>query len=312
MKFIILILTLTAKVIAYEQVYAITAGEDALVDSDGIRYQERNSDDFVAIWNKLNFENNTAELDKDIYKTYYRLPEKQPVTKLEFNITLKSDGIYVLIAKFSFAWFKDRCSQNMTLNDKIQLLPSFDVFQQCGGFGKICDVYMYFCVKDKKLYYKNKWSSIANGQISVGLHREKGFASMAALVLLKGTLEERHTLKNSITKEPLFFDPKKMNPTCSIPQEKVTGSPTSGDKSLFEGVYAAIAEIKDAQNKLQRSIQTHIQDQSVEHKVINEKITSLEVDQAAIKVDIVNLNSALTEMTKILDTIHTSLMIRPR
>jgi Malectin domain len=214
MKLAILILALATKAIAYEQIYALNAGGDVITDSDGIQYQGRGSDDFVSNWrDKLDL-TNIAELDRDIYKALNRLAGKQPVNKLAYNIPLKSDGFYALIAKFSYAWFEDRCSQNMTLNDKIQLLPSFDVFKLCGGNGKICDVYMYFCVKDNNLYYKNQSTSIENGQISIEVHREKGFATIAALVLLKGTLEERHTLQNSIANETLYFDSTKMNPLC--------------------------------------------------------------------------------------------------
>jgi Malectin domain len=212
MKSILLILVFASIVIAFEKVYAINAGGDAITDTDGIEYQGRDPNNFTT-WRNLDL-TNIAETDREIYKTIDRLNSGQPITKLIYNMPLKSDGFYALITKFSYAWMENRCSQNMTLNDELQLLPSFDVYKLCGGYGKICDVYKYFCVKDKRLYFENQSTYIRNGKISVEVNREKGFTSIAALVLLKGTLEERHTLKNSVTHETLFFDSSKMNPKC--------------------------------------------------------------------------------------------------
>jgi Malectin domain len=289
MKLALLILAMATKTIAYEKIYAINAGGDAITDSDGIEYQEGVSNNCSFLWKKALDLTRIAESDRDIYKTVDRLPNG-PVSKLEYNMPLKSDGFYALIAKFSFYYQPNRCHQNLKLNDKIQLLPSFDVYELCGGNGKIRDVYKYFCVKDNKLYFENQWTSIANEKISIEVNREKGFATIAALVLLKGTLEERHTLKNSITDETLFFDSSKMHPTCSPTSAVTTPPPPSTipspeNKSPIDN--ARLAKIES-------------------------EIEALQIDQASLKLEIANMKTDLTAITKTLDAIAVSLMIKPR
>jgi Malectin domain len=319
MRLILLVFTMATKAIAFDQIFAINAGGDAIMDSDGIRYQGRVSNGFNSTWKKNLNLTNIAETDRDIYKMVDRLPSTQPVTKLEYKMPLKSDGFYVLIAKFSYVWVANRCSQKMTLNDKIKLLPSFDVYKLCGGSGKTCDVYMYFCVKDNKLYYQNQWTSIENEEISIEVHREKGFATIAALVLLKGTLGERHYLKNSITEEPLLFDQSKMNPTCSIPNVTTPPPETAPvtclvDNSSSDGcvqttidnnIRAEIKSLQDKHSELDNQFQQSIQKQSA-------VIVELQVEQASMKLQIVQVNNDLNEIRDLLATIAGSFMIKPR
>jgi Malectin domain len=297
MKLIILTLAMATKAIAYEKIFAINAGGGAITDSDGVQYQEGFSYNYNSTWKKDLDLTRIAESDRDIYNTVDRLPSGQSVTKLEYNMPLKSDGFYALIAKFSFEYRQDRCYQNMTLNDKIQLLPSFDVYKLCGGNGKIRDVYMYFCVSNNELYFEKQTTTIVNEKISIEVNSEKGFATIAALVLLKGTLEERHTLKNSITDGPLFFDPSKMHSSCSMSSTSAVTTPPSTipspvNKSPIDN--AQLAKIES------------------EHRDIYNKIEALQVDQASLKLEITNLKTDLKAITKTLDAISTSMMIKPR
>jgi Malectin domain len=307
MKLIILILAMATKAIAYEQIYAINAGGYAITDSDGIEYKEGVSKNYSFPWKKPLDLIKIAESDRDIYKMVDRLPSRQSVTKLEYNMPLKSDGFYALIAKFSFNHQPNRCYQNMTLNDKIQLLPSFDVYELCGGSGKIRDVYMYFCVSNNELYFEKQTTTIVNEKISIEVNREKGFATIAALVLLKGTLEERHTLKNSITDETLFFDPSKRHSSCSISSSTtVTTPPKTPPKT-------PPSTIPSPENKspIDKFCVAKIDSEHRERDIYS-KIEALQVDQASLKLEITNLKTDLNAITKTLDAISTSMMIKPR
>jgi Malectin domain len=298
MKLILLILAMATKAIAYKKIYAINAGGDAITDSDGIEYQEGVSNGFNSTWKKPLDLTNIDVSDRYIYITIDR-SSNGAGSKLEYNMPLKSDGFYALIAKFSFAYQRKRCYQSMTLNDKIQLLPKSDVYKLCGGEGKICDVYMYFCVSNNELYFENQTTTIVNEKISIEVNREKSFATIAALVLLKGTLEERHTLKNSITNETLFFDPAKMHSSCSISSTSAVTTPPSTIPS------------PENQSLIDNAQLAKIESEHRDRDIYN-KIEALQEDQASLKLEITNLKADLNAITKTLDAISTSTKIKPR
>jgi uncharacterized protein YeeX (DUF496 family) len=323
MEMLILLLTMVTQVVAFDQIYAINAGGDDITDSDGIRYQKDSEMVGVNWRDKLDL-TKIAKSDQNIYKYAIRTSQK----KLEYNLPLESDGFYALIAKFSYAWPENRCYQNMTLNDEILLLPEFEVLTLCGGNGKICDVYMYFCVSDNTLYYKSQTTSIQDEVIRIGLHNGKKLISIAALVLLKGTLRERHTLKNSITNETLYFDPAKMNSICStaiqqkstitqnpdIDSKKDTASPNTVTKSSLDDFSARILKnITALVNHQETKIQSEIK-AAMEHmdKDFNKKIEALQIEQASVKVEMRQLNKELDDIRQLLDTIAGSLLIKPR
>jgi Malectin domain len=203
MKSVLLLLTMATYVIAFEQIIAINSGGEAQTDADGIVYQKYDQNPGVW-WNVLEL-GNVPESDRDIYRLIHNT--NKPLSPIKYDIPLKSDGFYLLIAKFSYAWYERRETQSMVLNNQIQLLSNVSLVDLCGGNGKICDVYYYFCVSDKTLYYKNQSVLIQNEKIHIEIRPVIGFANIAGLVLLKGTLGEHQKLVSSATSELVNFDP---------------------------------------------------------------------------------------------------------
>jgi Malectin domain len=211
MKSVLLIMTMATNVFAFEQIFAVNSGGDAHTDSDGIIYQQR-----VATNNKWHHEpkdyKNVIGSDQKIYQSYAHSYLNQP--SIKYEIPLKSDGLYLLIAKYSFHVNDGYATQDMMLNNEIQLASNLNVNNLCGGKGKICDEYYYFCVSDKTIYYKNLSSIVQDEKILIATSSTKGFANMAGLVVLKGSVGERQHLKSSATNELLHFDLKKIHPKC--------------------------------------------------------------------------------------------------
>jgi Malectin domain len=212
----IVVLALASKVIAFEQIYAINAGGPNHTDSDGIVYVNKTLGKIIQF--KLNLGlDNVPESDRPIYKwTDHTLS-----SYFQYDIPLKSDGLYVLIEKIADFGAQQRDIVNLTINNEVQLQTKMDQNIQCGGTSdyRICDEYFYFCVVNKNLYFKNQTTSIRNEEIHIKLSSVKGYGHISGLVLLKGTLGESHKLKGSAAKDPMFFDPSKMDPRCITQRE---------------------------------------------------------------------------------------------
>jgi Malectin domain len=204
MKSVLLIMIMTTNVFAFEQIFAVNSGGGAHTDSDGIIYQQR-----VATNNKWpnapTDYKNVIGSDRIIYQSFAHSFLSQPPIKYE--IPLKTDGLYLLIAKYAFPSGDAYATQDMMLNKEIQLASNLNVNNLCGGKGKICDEYFYFCVSDKILYYKDNSSIVQDEKIHIDFRSTEGYATIAGLVVLKGTLGERHTPK----KIRIGSIPKKIN-----------------------------------------------------------------------------------------------------
>jgi Malectin domain len=211
MKSLILILTMATNAIAFEQIYAINAGGNAHTDSDGIQYrgvcEKDGSDDDFDI-------GGVPQPDRHIYQTFnYFQSTDNKMKIININIPMKMDGLYAMIAKFSALSNKD-AELNMKLND-IHLLTNVTQINQCGGEMKSCDVYFYFCVANKMLYYNEKSTAVQDDSVKVTFTATNGKPVYAGLVMLRGKLGERQKLISSNTKESLYFDPLKVNVKCS-------------------------------------------------------------------------------------------------
>jgi Malectin domain len=222
MKIILILLTMTTKAIAFEQVYALNCAGKAHTDSDGIVYQTRNE---KVERNYLDENSNKFDIgtvpksDRPIYYSYeFAWYDDNPRI---YHLPLESDGTYVLIAKLINTCFRGYCYINMKLNN-IQLLSNVDPFDHCGGHYKGCDKYFYICVADKKLYYGNQSSLVKDNQIRVEISAYKNWVNVAGLVMLKGTLGEIQKLIGSATKATVIFDPLKKNSECLTEVERNT------------------------------------------------------------------------------------------
>jgi Malectin domain len=209
MKSILLILSVATNVIAFEQIFAVNCGGDAYTDSDGIIYQKR---DETHAFSSIPRDYKNVLVDEIIYKRLEIAYKTRP--SIKYEIPLKRDGLYLLIAKYSYSYYAENGTQDMNLNNKIQLASNLNVFNLCGGKRKICDEYYYFCVSDKTIYYKNQSSIVKNEKIHIDIRSTEGIAKIAGLVVLKESLGERQILKSSATNEPLYFDFEKIHPKC--------------------------------------------------------------------------------------------------
>jgi Malectin domain len=210
----IVISALVTYVIAYEQIYAINAGGDAHTDTDGIVYKEDDSQKRKKKHKDIKFDmENVPESDRNIYR-YDAEAVRFYQQSIEFDIPLANDGLYLLIAKFH-NHYDETCTQNMSLNSKIQLHSNVSLYNVCDGQNKICDEYFYFCISDKILYYQNQLSLVQNSNIHVEIHPVGSDckAHIAGLVLLRGTFGERLKLNSSATNETINFHP--VHPMCS-------------------------------------------------------------------------------------------------
>jgi Malectin domain len=218
MKTILIILTINTSVIAFEQIYAKNCGGTGHTDSDGIIYQRRSVVPPLSYIGWINFNIGSVPVsDRSIYYTVeYSRIGKNP---LIYQLPLASDGLYVLIAKFSSDCDPDSCYINMKLND-IQLLSNVDQVGLCGGFLRSCDKYFYICVSNKKVYYENRSFLVKDDEIRVEFSANQGEVDVAGLVLLKGSLGERQKLNSSATNETLHFDQLNTNSECLADLDK--------------------------------------------------------------------------------------------
>jgi Malectin domain len=232
MKSVLLVLLMTTNVIAFKQIFAINAGGEAHTDSDGIVYQRR-VEKHSRFNSNLFDTGNIPDKDKLIYQNveYSSKPDQ-----LQYDIPLKNDGMYLLIAKFSTNSITRET--DMVLNGKIPLLMYVDVYELCGGDDKTCDIYFYFCIMDGTLYYQNQ-SLLLQNEIHIEIRPIEHSVILSGLVLLEGSPDERQKLVSSNTNEFLDFDQTKMHPRC-------TKTKTSSINSLEsnQNVTANFCEIK--------------------------------------------------------------------
>jgi Malectin domain len=164
MKSVILILLMATKVIAFEQIYAVNAGGEAHTDTDGIVYRGREKINKQFSRHSTVYIGKVPERDREIYHNYeYRFGTGPP---LRYDVPLKSDGLYLLIAKF-FIGGSDMKGNYMTLNNDIQMLSNANMGQLCGDYPNTCDKYFYFCVTGNNLHYQNQSTLIENNEIHI-------------------------------------------------------------------------------------------------------------------------------------------------
>jgi Malectin domain len=248
MKFILLVSLMATNAVAFERIFAINAGGEEHKDSDGIIYDQhlsKNSFD----WNWEFPIKSLSDQDLNVYKSV----EYSDGSSMKYDMSVKNDGFYVLIAKFSYVGSENQDILKMTLNYDIPLISNMDQYQQCGSNVNICDEYFYFCAKNQTLYYENRATVIRNGEIHIEIRPVRGEAHLAGLVLLKGALGESHKLNGSATNKTLHFDAKKMNPKCLQATES-TGSTGGLNDDRLNPVHQT--SIENSQKTILREIQS--------------------------------------------------------
>jgi Malectin domain len=262
MKSVLVLLIMSTKVIAWEQIYAINIGGYGHNDSDGIVYQADKGGDPRKYKQQIDI-GTVPESDRNIYQEC-KLTNVTD-SPLTYEIPLKSDGLYVLIAKFAYDADEGSYIFNLTLNNDIQLLTNADGYKICGGRKKSHDEYFYICVSDNALYYKNQATLVRDERIQFELRAVKGLGLISGLVLLRGVLSERHKLLSSNTNQSLYFDPTKMNSNCLI------------TTSILKGIRNLQEEQRQISNKFQKSMEMNensLKNISILNTVIQSSIES--------------------------------------
>jgi Malectin domain len=217
MKSLILVFAMATNAIAFEQIFAVNAGGTKNhTDSDGIVFTAKTirrsyqwNEDFQIFFDT---DDVMPQADRHIYLT-----KEYTSQAILYSVPLKSDGIYVLIAKFYYPFLEEHTDKmDLSINDDIQLLTNVGPYRECRPKGNFCDIYFYFCVAGNMIYYKNQSSLILNETIHIDLRPVNSYVSISGLVLLKGSPGEKQKLKNSPAIDPMFFDPSKMDSRCSI------------------------------------------------------------------------------------------------
>jgi Malectin domain len=264
MQFILIVMMITSKVIAFEQIYAVNSGGRAHTDSDGIIYQTQTENKERAIVDAKIYHIDVGSVpasDKPIYYT----AEFSFSNPLIYHIPLESDGLYVLIAKILSRRHKSAAFISMKLNN-IQLISNADPFVLCGGRDKACDIYFYIGVADKKIYYENQSSFVKDNQIHVEFSKNEDIIIVSGLVMLRGSLGERQKLNSSATKETMYFDPDKFNSVTEKEENiKLQKSMENSEQSLKNishmnaDIVSSIESVRKVNEKNQVTLLSEIQ-----------------------------------------------------
>jgi Malectin domain len=306
------LLAMATNTIAFEQIYAINAGGEAHTDADDIIYR-KDVDREPHKWHWDLDIGDVPESDRDLYVSYVRTNNTGVL--LRFNLPLKTDGFYVLIAKYFFVGNENEDIANMTLNDNIELLSIVDWYHQCGGNARSCDVYFYFCVAENILYHKNQSTLVWNEKIHIDIVRVSGVATISGLVLLKGDLGEHKKLTSSSTQESVDFDPAKMHPKCLKSVKRDCGEAYKNATDFFRSkIRSSIANVNqhlnlktscmekvDQANRNIEVLKGESRKMQAEIKLRTDKMTrEVQAEVASLKLDILDLSNQLRELRNLL------------
>jgi Malectin domain len=282
MKLMLLVLAMVTKVIAFEQIYAVNCGGLAHTDMDGITYQPKTKGHYYKT--NWRFDVDTVpSSDKLIYSSYeYASNYSNP---LIYHLPLRSDGLYVLIAKFR-TFSKSVSTISMKLND-IHLISNVDQNHLCGENVKSCDKYFFICVSDNKLNHNNQSSLVKDNQIHVEFSANKGFVSVAGLVLLKGSIGERQKLQSSATKDTMYFNPFHTNSKCVAKYVQNSGIIDQSLKNISNMHAETVSSIKSSVHEANKHTLSEIQ--SIQKQQCkgsnNTNMNNIEFDNLKIKID---------------------------
>lgn len=172
---------------AFKVLYAVNAGGDAHIGSDGISYiadpQKLGvASDFGR--NLMMIGRVTNQADEYLYQT-----ERYHTATFGYDLPgREGDGEYVLILKFCEVYFNQPNQKvfDVVLNGEHTVVSDLDIFAQVGK-GVAHDEYVYFTISRGRLYYKEEESEIRGDRIRIEFI--KGYRDnpkVNAIVMLKG------------------------------------------------------------------------------------------------------------------------------
>lgn len=186
---IIIIVSQTTSVMAYEVIYAINAGGSAFSDIHNIHYDADPLENRVGTASEFGKQlviSRVPEWDAYLYQT-----ERYHSSSFHYDIPIAGDGEYALVLKFCEVYFNAPNMKifDVVLNNEHTVVNKLDIFREVGK-GVAYDEIIYFTISRGKLYYKNEESKIRSGRIRVEFVKSKyDNPKINALVLYKDDLE---------------------------------------------------------------------------------------------------------------------------
>ncbi|XP_058453737.1 malectin-A [Malaya genurostris] len=168
-------------------IFAINAGGDAHVDSNGIKYARDPLMGKVGTESdygkQLLMINRVKPNDELLYQT-----ERYHHDTFGYDLPVAGDGEYVLILKFCEVYFNAPNMKvfDVLLNNRHMVVSDLDIFSLVGK-GTAHDEYVYFTVSRGRLYFKEEDSEIRGGKVKLEfLKGYKDNPKINAIVLIKG------------------------------------------------------------------------------------------------------------------------------
>ncbi|GFX81751.1 malectin [Trichonephila clavipes] len=176
-----------------EIIYAINAGGESHVDSDGIHYRRDPLHGRIGTasdYGKQLIISRVPRTDQILYQT-----ERYHHATFGYEIPVNKDGDYVLVLKFCEVYFSSPGMKvfDVTLNGVHTIVSDLDIFAKVGK-GVAHDEHVPFTVKGNKLIV-NEEESEHDGKIRVEFIKQKLYRSFEFIVLVD-------PLESSASKNP--------------------------------------------------------------------------------------------------------------
>lgn len=197
-------------------IYAVNAGGEAHVDSQGIKYARDPLMSRVGTdsdyGKQLLMINRVKPNDEILYQT-----ERYHYETFGYELPIPGDGEYVLILKFCEVYFNAPNMKvfDVQLNNRHTVISDLDIFALVGK-GTAHDEYVYFTVSRGKLYFKEEESEVRAGKVKVDFVKGyKDNPKINAIVLIKGYDESTLPQLSPLVVEQAVPEPLEESPTIS-------------------------------------------------------------------------------------------------
>jgi Malectin domain len=170
----------------YEVTFAMNAGGDSHVDTNGVQYEEdNNTNDYRLHWVRTIRVFKAASHDSIIYRTMHMR------RTMRYDIPINENGKYWLI--LMFIEIDEKASKkrvfDVFMNGKHKVLANFDIFAKAGR-QTAHDEFIHFSVCNGTLRYKNEQSEIKDGRVRLHFSSDKHDTTVNGILLVRGHLWE--------------------------------------------------------------------------------------------------------------------------
>lgn len=172
--------------LSYEVMFAMNAGGDGHVDTNGVQYAEdNNNNDYRIHWVRTIRIFNAASHDSVLYRTMHMR------RTMRYDIPVTENGNYWLI--LMFVEIDEKASKkrvfDVYLNGKHKVLSNFDIYATAGR-QTAHDEFIHFTVCNGTMRYKDEESTIENGRVRLHFSSDKHDTVVNGIVLVRGHLWE--------------------------------------------------------------------------------------------------------------------------